>query len=350
MSGNKPKPSKFPNVHVFASCFTSMSAPVAHSANLFIAREIPGLPKIDIFLEAKLPPRRKQINLAKNLRLTKFLSNACLVVIPHEWALIRGNRAYVNYLKSLSQFKTLLIFNTGDVSPKVFIPNSVEIRTFLHPGEKSSNKIIVPYPIAIRDFERRKLSETPTISFMGFVPNLSIGSFVGLNGFSMLHPIMSSPFLVRKISIFKLKRLKSKFQVNLVVRKKFTSVYKNIDFDRHSVEFQKQLYMSDYVLCPRGFGNTSMRFYETISAGRRPILIQTLGQLPKINQQEGWSKHVLIVRLFSNWTRLILKDWQELAESENDYEAWQMKQRNFFREELSFEQYLARVFDDFICK
>ena len=45
-------------------------------------------------------------------------------------------------------------------------------------------------------------------------------------------------------------------------------------------EYLENLIGSDYVLCVRGWGNFSFRFYETMSVGRVPILIDTDCVLP----------------------------------------------------------------------
>jgi hypothetical protein len=52
---------------------------------------------------------------------------------------------------------------------------------------------------------------------------------------------------------------------------------------------------SDYVLCPRGAGNFSIRFYETLCCGRVPILMDTEAPLlfeDKIN----WDRYIIRIR------------------------------------------------------
>lgn len=45
-------------------------------------------------------------------------------------------------------------------------------------------------------------------------------------------------------------------------------------------EYAQNMLTSDYVLCVRGFGNYSFRFYETLSAGRIPVFVNTDCALP----------------------------------------------------------------------
>src|SRR5690606_18408840 len=51
---------------------------------------------------------------------------------------------------------------------------------------------------------------------------------------------------------------------------------------------------SDYVVCVRGAGNFSVRFYETLAMGRIPIFINTDCALP-LEEKIDWKKHVVWV-------------------------------------------------------
>lgn len=57
-------------------------------------------------------------------------------------------------------------------------------------------------------------------------------------------------------------------------------------------EYRENIMNSDYVVCVRGNGNYSFRFYETLSAGRIPIFINTDCQLPYENHI-NWHDHVI---------------------------------------------------------
>jgi hypothetical protein len=51
---------------------------------------------------------------------------------------------------------------------------------------------------------------------------------------------------------------------------------------------------TDYMLCIRGAGNFSIRFYEALSAGRIPLLINTRCALP-FDDRIDWRRHCVIV-------------------------------------------------------
>ena len=49
---------------------------------------------------------------------------------------------------------------------------------------------------------------------------------------------------------------------------------------------------SEYVICVRGAGNFSVRFYETLAMGRIPIFINTDCLLP-LSNSVNWKNHVV---------------------------------------------------------
>jgi len=59
-------------------------------------------------------------------------------------------------------------------------------------------------------------------------------------------------------------------------------------------EFLNNVIGTDYTLCARGAGNFSYRFYETLAAGRVPLMIDTDCVLPFADKID-WSRHCCIV-------------------------------------------------------
>jgi hypothetical protein len=53
---------------------------------------------------------------------------------------------------------------------------------------------------------------------------------------------------------------------------------------RSRAEYLENMLGSDYILCARGYGNCSIRLYETLCCGRIPVFINTDCVLP----YEGW--------------------------------------------------------------
>ena len=314
---------------------------------IYLAKQLLNVPTNEIYPQSNIPPTGVYCDLINKLKITDSLAESDYILIPHDWVHIYKNHNYVRYLQELSKDKPLLLFNTGDISPKVQTKNTLEIRTFLHPWEDSSQKIIIPYAVKARRYKPRIWKPVPSISFVGYVPKLTPGSLFGYNFKSLTHPLKSSVYIVRKFSCIRLRMLEPKFEIECIKRNQFTSYYKNPNLQAHSIDFQNSLDNSDYVLCPRGYGNTSMRFYESLSAGRTPILIDSSGGLPLINEKDSWADHIVNVKLLSAWTEIIKKDWSAMSKN-NEYEIRQTRNQDLFNNTLSYNSYLTTLFRSYL--
>lgn len=80
---------------------------------------------------------------------------------------------------------------------------------------------------------------------------------------------------------------------NFILREKYRGgAVTDEDRRRTTVEYFDNIQSSDYVLCVRGGGNFSVRFYETLMMGRIPVLINTDCLIP-FEDQIDWSKHII---------------------------------------------------------
>jgi hypothetical protein len=106
-------------------------------------------------------------------------------------------------------------------------------------------------------------------------------------------------------------------------------------------EFLENLISSPYVLCLRGKGNYSFRFYEVLSAGRIPVFVNTRCVLPFQNQID-WHKHVVwveedripfIAELVSDFHHhLSAEQFEELqASNRRLWEGWLRPETYFLR-------------------
>lgn len=103
-----------------------------------------------------------------------------------------------------------------------------------------------------------------------------------------------------------------------------------------TLEYYNNILGSDYVVCVRGAGNFSVRFYETLMMGKIPIFVNTDCLLP-FDKQINWGKHVVLVE----W-----KDRKNIAQivadfhknrSNEDFLQLQMENRKLWKETLSVE-------------
>lgn len=318
-----------------------------YSYKIFIAKELPRIEKIDLLQEINSHPVIPDFNLNKVIKFTKVRSESDFILVPHNWVQIHKNYEYLAYLTSLSYDTPIIILNNGDISPKATLPNTLELRTFLHPWENSFRKIVLPYAVKARKFSIREWKPVPTITFMGYIPTLSLGSLLGKNLRGLTAPIKSSVYLNRNISTFKLKHIGSKFKVEIEKRKEFTAYRSNPNLQLHMKEFQQSLDKSDYVMCPRGAGNFSVRFYEVLSSGATPLLIESGSELPIVTQNEFWGVNVINLRLFENWSTKIMNDWLNLQINDN-YIKRQISNREIFLNELNIKSYILSLFKNYL--
>ena len=319
----------------------------SYNYKIYISKELPGVPKNELFTRTSPHPTLPDVNLISKLNLTSNIRDADYVLVPHAWRNIKNNKEYLAYLKDLSHQTPLLIVNSGDVSSKCTLENVIELRMFLHPWEKADRKIVLPYPVKEKDFVIRKWKPIPRISFMGYVPKLGPGSLFGENFQGLTKPIKSSVYINRKVSVAKLNKLSSKFDVQIQKRSAFTAYASNPILNLHVSEFNTELNKSDYILCPRGSGNTSIRFYETLSSGATPILIDSGGINPEIADNDFWTKNIVNVKLFEKWSYYISKDWSFLSEGQN-YEYRQVQNNRVFLNCLKFEVFLEKLFKRYL--
>ena len=88
-----------------------------------------------------------------------------------------------------------------------------------------------------------------------------------------------------------------------------------------TIEFYQNIVDSDYVVCVRGAGNFSVRFYETLAMGRIPVFVNTDCLLP-LSDKINWKKHVVWVeekeipiinkKIVDFHNSLSIKDFKEL--------------------------------------
>jgi hypothetical protein len=318
-----------------------------YNYKLFFAKETEGVKKNQFYFDSDAQNIKPYINIVSRLVRTNSLSEADYVFVPYPWVAIKNNYKYKNYLIDLSKKIPLLISNTDDTSPKCNLPNTLEFRTFLHPRESKYRKIIVPYPAKTKKFKLRTWKPTPTISFIGYVPKLSFGSLTSSSRSFFHSPIKSSVYLNRKISIKRLKSLAHQFNTICIERQTFTLLQTNIKLGAHMDEYEKNLLESDYILCPRGFANTSIRLYETLSAGATPILVDSGTDLPELADSMFWKQNIITVSLLKNWLNLIQKDWNNLSKDDN-YMNRQLYNQQVFRNELDLHKFTEKIFSSYI--
>ena len=124
-------------------------------------------------------------------------------------------------------------------------------------------------------------------------------------------------------------------KTNFIFREKYRAGAKNSKSKiETTLEYYKNILTSNYIICLRGSGNFSIRFYETLMMGRIPVLIDTDCILPFVNMI-NWKEHVVWVDLvnINNISQIILDFHSNL--SDNDFRELQLKNRKLWLEKLN---------------
>lgn len=153
--------------------------------------------------------------------------------------------------------KKILIFLVTDLVEEFAIPeNILLLRTSLLKSKKTPREEILPYiwEGISKSFEPLMDDDMPRVGFCGFLS----------------HPS-------RVTLLDEIKRSGS-IETNFIIRDQF---WGGKPHDSQVVyEFNENIKNNHFQVCNRGAGNFSMRFYQTLSAGRIPILINTDTLLP----------------------------------------------------------------------
>ena len=282
------------------------------------------------------------------LRQVDSLSKCDAALVPHDAYFFNQNKDFVSYLNEISKFKTVVFSDRGDYPKRPKISNSVALRVALEPGERVTGKIIVPYNVESLSFvPLREYRRTPEVSFVGYVPNISIGRVARTLMHSPFHPVKGNGAIARRTVIRQLQH--SNLAHSIIPRGSYGAhIHTAIELDSSRSEYIRSIQESDYVLSPRGDANQSARFYEALSAGRIPIVPNTNLTLPVYGTKCATPNLTpyLSTLLFSSPKRLkkiVLSHWATL-DSKDSYMQTQISLRKLFTDGLEFNAFFRALF------
>ena len=197
--------------------------------------------------------------------------------------------------------KPLIVVYLSDSDKDIPIENAIVFRTSLYKsGQKSS---VFAYPSWGADFQADYLNNQPNIRSKNTKPHVGFrGSAVPL-GYSMENFVRSKvnlansvigkmnfgfrlPYAWNEGQILRQKAIK-KLISNTNIKSDFAVLTRGYISQKNATKkalnrklFIDNMVHNDYVLCARGAGNYSYRLYETLSAGRIPLFINTDCVLP----------------------------------------------------------------------
>jgi glycosyltransferase involved in cell wall biosynthesis len=227
--------------------------------------------------------------------------SADYLCLPHNYNLVKNKLEYLEEYARLSEThsKKVLVFFPGDSDEEVVIPNAIVFRNSQYKHKKRDNEIIMPgFAVDLGSkyglLERIKTT-IPTVSFCGWAnystPRQMLShTFYNLMESIVGHPAKKKGLYFRKRALALLKK-STKVATNFIIRSSYSGSAKTLKMDptQSRKEYIDSMKNSDFVLSPKGDGNFSVRFYEALSLGRIPVLIDTDCPLPledEINYDE----------------------------------------------------------------
>ena len=298
------------------------------------------------------------------------LEAADAVLLPMAWNYYlktKQQKLAINFVKECAAAnKKVIAFNAGDFGVRIpYYGNLIVLRPSGYKSKFTNNEYALPAFIADplkkyyqtdEVFVRPYLSK-PVIGFCGQAnPSLfnaakevfktslrNLKSFIGKSK-DEAQQLLSTSFLRASV----LKRLKqaSFAETNFILRKKYRAgITEHKDTHRTTLEFYNNLKDSDYVVCVRGAGNFSVRFYETLAMGRIPVFINTDCALPFDNEID-WKKQVVWVD-YKERTQVAqkVKEFHE-ALSKNDFIDLQLANRILWQEKLTMGGFFKNFLDE----
>ncbi len=289
--------------------------------------------------------------------LVESPKDADFIVIPESFKVFEyQERQFVlHILKMAKEYnKQILLFLTGDYAHRIHInvPNTLVFTASEYKSARKINEIVfAPFTEDLGDTHGltwRKKGEKPAVSFCGYAgyPNhLSQvkAQFLHLCLDITGRSVYKRGIAFRKKSIYVLEN-DSRIHTNFIVRDFFSGNINTINANAKQIrdEYINSIQNTDFVLCPKGDANYSSRFYETLSLGRIPILIDTDMILP-FEKQIDYSKFIVRVP-HTDINRIgdyVMELWDKL--SPDEYIEMQKHAREVYRNYLRFDAYFNKA-------
>lgn len=308
---------------------------------LFLPEPTKGVPTLD-FLDFGSTTKFFQGSLEElNSLHSSTLGNSDITLYPHDIHDWRDT----NYLevKSLAREKPLLYFNRADFPIEINLANCLSLQTSVPPNATRRPVIVIPYKVnSLGALPQRIYAESPKISFVGYVPKISIGRMLHVLSAGSKRMLDLDGAVIRQLGV---RQIRKNFPDSLIIERSHyggaLSLIKQEDRANFRQTYLDSIANADIVYCPRGDANASQRLYEVISAGRLPLVPDTRIVYPRINNLQYLDCFLHTNRLTRNVKSSVLKYWSKL--DERKYHQIQSRLRLLYDQYLSFDSYIKNL-------
>ena len=202
-----------------------------------------------------------------------------------------------------SSNKKIILFVVDDYQyPLGIYDNQIVVRTSICKSLKCYNELVLPYIFEpIEKFAPFNRIKKPVVSFCG----------------------LNSEHRQSTIKEFE---SSDNIQTNFILRDKFWGgkPHDPLVID----EFRENIKNSYYVICNRGAGNFSMRFYQVLSAGRIPVLLNTDIELPFVDII-NWSEYIIMADTNEELVKKVLEHYDTVDIIEQQIKNAEMYEKYF---------------------
>lgn len=243
------------------------------------------------------------------------LEDADFAVLPINWENILSLRQIedsVEFVRRAKKNNTITVSFFGGDCSHLDLPIETDLifRQSLYDFIRKPNDFVLPAwnEDILKNYCQGRLavrhkSNKPVVGFCGFANPTKLSTYTKyhlVKVFGRLKeklwniksvPPYSCGHILRKRALAKLLQ-SPEVETNFVRRDKsfFSPKNKQQTVKQQRSEFVRNLLESDYILCPRGSGNYSIRFYEALCCGRIPIIINTHCVLP-YDSEIDWRRY-----------------------------------------------------------
>jgi len=240
----------------------------------------------------ELPPDEHRV--ARLPERVSSVDEADFVATPKVWsayAVARNLREPLALAaKARDARKPFLIWHTGDLNPIVPSPDWLVFVNAIDRSERKQTWFVAPRFIEdpLRVYGDRAAapmgkSSSPRVGFCGYASSSSLKLAYSVlqnleframyhAGRRMYEPPRLIPATLLRARVLRALEQDASIETNFIIRTRYKT--------GSAREFYRNILEADYTVCVRGYGNWSVRLYETLACGRIPVFIDTDCGLP----------------------------------------------------------------------
>ncbi len=279
--------------------------------------------------------------------------------VPHDYQYLEQNTDYHAYLESLyrTHSKQILLTLYGDVERKVKVRGARVLRTSVYRFEKTNEDIVIP-PF-VSDLGEylvvRNKGTRPSIGFVGWARvhgGVRLVQYYGKVFLNEIRALLFGSWLRAKRQgiYFRQQALRvleksALVKLHAIIRNAYSANRKSIELDPviARAEYINNIATTDFTLAVKGDGNYSLRFFEVLSMGRIPILIDTECVLPLEDEIDYASFSVrLPYTALSQLPQLLVDRYAALSNEE--FRSMQQRARDAFTSALRADVFYRKLF------